>query len=126
MGTKKYVLKNGHKYGTLLEIDNKHIPVTFVSGMRSGQNGFLMTSDEKIQSALEKHPDFQIKFVLEQGQPAFIPAAAAVTDVPVITTTQEAIDFLVKNHGAKEEELKSKKAIVAFAESKGIGFSNLK
>ena len=89
MATKKYILKQYYDLTTTVMIGEKQVVIRFTGGSRHTQTrGFYISSDERIQKALEKSPSYGRVYVEDKTYNIVRPKAAPA---PVVTTPEDVL-----------------------------------
>lgn len=139
MGVKVY--QSIHfQFSTFVEVDKKKIPIEFKGGIRFGdteKKGVFVTSDEKLQAAIEADPRFKWEFCLkeERGKvevralsPRGNEGGSEKNPVTMdsITDFQVAKDYLRKEYDIPHQSLNTPENILKKASDVGVSFPNLK
>ena len=125
MGLKVYKSAAGVKINFLVNKEDKtQVLISF-----RGSNKSYQTKDAELQKLIEKSRYFEGGNIILEGEQDGSPAEdirQSTTDYLDIVEFQDAVDFLVKNHGAKEATLKTPAALKKAADGFGVSFPNLK
>lgn len=139
MGAKVY--QSIHfQFSTFVEVDKKNVPIEFKGGVRFGdmeKKGVFITSDEKLQAAIEADPRFKWEFSLkEERGKSEIQALVSekskdggvkdLVTVDIITDFQLAKDHLRKEYDIPHQSLNTPENILKKASEVGVSFPNLK
>ena len=95
----------------------------------TGGGSYFETSDEKLQSAIERHTGYGKSFVGHEVEEA--PAPAPVKQEKEgpkkvnVASLDDAKDYLAERFGYSRTKLRSKAAILAAAEESGIEFTGI-
>lgn len=146
MEKKIYRATRAYQKTVALSIDGKRVFCDFRYGSKypvSVKASFI-TSDPKIQEALEKSPLFNVDYVLEsvkvktiqEGNPVVVESKvpeqkeekSSETIIPEVDTVQKAREYLVQNYPnmVKLSEITTVAKINAFANPLGVFFPELK
>jgi len=102
---------------------------------RTNGASYYVTRDESVQSALERHPWFGIRFSLrvDDVPPVFVPSPSSSSvagsnaepcglSVVDVRCWSDAKDYLVEHYGVSRTKVRVQSSIISFAASVGIEF----
>jgi hypothetical protein len=125
MSLKVYRSKTGVKYNILFQKkDGRQVQIEF-----RGSNKEYRTRDEEIQELIESGSYFTEKKIelchtmAEDKLPENTPVDEVI--YTNVTEVQEAVDILIKNHGAKAKDLKTPSSVKSVAKDHNVSFPNV-
>jgi len=137
--SKTYISLRVLELHTMVVVDGRSVLIPFVGGTRGPvrRNGIFVTSDLKIQNALEDSPGFGVRFDIMKSTvrskvPMIVRESPVVQDdepdamqVPGITSAQKAKDWFIENYPEIDSsDLANKAKILAKAKEMNIVFTD--
>ena len=125
--TKKYTSSARVVIGVVLE-DGSNMRIAFHP--MTGGGSYFVTSDEKLQKAIEQNSGYRRSFISHEVEEQAAPAPV-VKEEPKgpkqvkVTNLDDAKDYLADKFGYSRTKLRSKAAILAAAEENGIEFTGI-
>ena len=130
---KKIYGTSSAELSTIINVGGIPRRIEFTGGVPSGVSRVsarFVTSDIRLQDAIESDPRYGELFFLEVISPIQskdrLASNGKVKEYNYITRVQDAINVLVTKHGVQLDSLKSKQDVKEAAKKKSVSFPNMR